>query len=100
MKIKLTNMLRGKERKNRYAKLNRGRWKRFIYIKDQLQGEKNRKGKQRNKCRKIYSRFKKLKIKIIKKRKEKKEDLKKGRRQKEKGKLHRTAKVQCRGRGL
>ena len=26
MKTKLTNMLRGKERKNRYAKLNRGRW--------------------------------------------------------------------------
>ena len=25
MKTKLTNMLRGKERKNRYAKLNRGR---------------------------------------------------------------------------
>ena len=25
MKIKLTNILRGKERKNRYAKLNRGR---------------------------------------------------------------------------
>ena len=25
MKVKLTNMLRGKERKNRYAKLNRGR---------------------------------------------------------------------------
>ena len=24
MKIKLTNMLRGKERKNRYARLNRG----------------------------------------------------------------------------
>ena len=23
-----------KERKNRYAKLNRGRWRRFIYIKD------------------------------------------------------------------
>ena len=37
----------------------------------------SRKGKPRNKCRKIYSRFKKLKIKIIKKRKEKKEDLKK-----------------------
>ena len=37
VKTKLTNMLRGKERKkikNRYAKLNRGRWKRFIYIKD------------------------------------------------------------------
>ena len=25
MKIKLANMLRGKERKNRYTKLNRGR---------------------------------------------------------------------------
>ena len=25
MKTKLTNMLRGKERKNRYAKLNRGK---------------------------------------------------------------------------
>ena len=25
MKTKLTNMLRGKERKNRYVKLNRGR---------------------------------------------------------------------------
>ena len=34
MKTKLTNMLRGKERKNRYAMLNRGRWWRFIYIKD------------------------------------------------------------------
>ena len=38
MKSKLTNMLRGKEEKkkgkNRYEKLNRGRWKRFIYIKD------------------------------------------------------------------
>ena len=43
-------MLRGKERKNRYAKLNRGR-QRFVYIK--LQGKKNnRKDKQRNKCRK------------------------------------------------
>ena len=37
MKIKLSNVLRGKERKerkNRYAKLNRGRSRRFIYIKD------------------------------------------------------------------
>ena len=37
MKIKLTNMLRGKDRKkrkNRYAKLNTGRKRRFIYIKD------------------------------------------------------------------
>ena len=30
MKIKLTNILRGKERKNRYAKLNRGR-QRYLY---------------------------------------------------------------------
>ena len=41
-------MLRGmeiKKRKKEYAKLKRGRG-RFIYIKDQLQGEKNsRKGK-------------------------------------------------------
>ena len=45
MKIKLTNMLvcwevcweerrKRKERMNRYAKLNRGRQRRFIYIKD------------------------------------------------------------------
>ena len=37
MKTKLINMLRGKirkKRKNRYAKLNRGRWRRFIYIKE------------------------------------------------------------------
>ena len=35
----------------RYAKLNKGRWRRFLYNK--LQGEKNSgKGKQRNKCRK------------------------------------------------
>ena len=41
MKTKLTNMLRGKERKkrkNRHAKLNRGRERRFIYVKE-LQGE-------------------------------------------------------------
>ena len=37
MRTKLTNMLRGKERKkikNRYTKLNRDRLRRFIYIKD------------------------------------------------------------------
>ena len=45
---------------------------------------------------KIYNRFKKLKVKIIKKRKVKKEN---GRRKK-KGKLHRTAKAQWRDRGL
>jgi len=51
MKTKLTNMLRGKARKNTYAKLNRGRWRSFIYFKDELQGKRNSKeGKQRNKC--------------------------------------------------
>ena len=38
MKTKLTNMLTGKQRKkrkkNRYANLNRGRQRRFIYVKD------------------------------------------------------------------
>ena len=33
-------MLRGKERKNRQAKLNRGRWRRFIYIKDNCKGKR------------------------------------------------------------
>ena len=65
MKIKLSNVLRGKERK-----------------------------KQRNKCRKNNIMFKKLKIRIIKKRKEKKQ------KKKEKGKLHRTAKAQHRGRSV
>jgi len=55
VKTKLTSMLRGKERKQaRYAKLNRGRRRRFIYIKVQLQGEKSsRKGKQRINVEKI-----------------------------------------------
>ena len=64
---KLTNMLRLKERKkrkDRHAKLNRGRWRRFIYIKDK--GEKNsRKSKQRINVEKIIG----LKIKIKKKKK-------------------------------
>ena len=52
----------------------------FIYIKDYLQGEKNsRKSNQRNKCIKNIIGFKKLKIKIIKKRK------KNGRRKKKAG---------------
>ena len=40
MKTKLTNMLRGKERKNRYTKLNRGRWRRFVYIKINCNGRR------------------------------------------------------------
>ena len=42
---------------------------------------------------KKYNSFKKLKVKVIKKRKEKE-------RKRRKGKLYRTAKAQCRGRGL
>ena len=40
MKTKVTNVLRGKERKNRYAKLNRGRLRRFIYIKINCKGKR------------------------------------------------------------
>ena len=70
----------------------------FIYIKDYLQGEKNsRKSNQRNKCIKNIIGFKKLKIKIIKKRKKMEEERK---RQGWGGELNRTAKAQCRGRGL
>ena len=50
-------------------------------------GKNSRKGKQRNKCRENIMGFKKLKIEI-----------QKGEKRKEK--LHRTAKPQCRGRGL
>jgi len=57
-----------------------------------MQGEKNnRKGKQRDKCRKNKIGLKELKIKTIKN--------KKGRRKKKK-KLHRTVEAQRRGRGL
>jgi len=63
------------KKKNRYAKLNRGRWRRFIYIKDVLQEEKNsRKSKQRNKCRKNNYRFKKLEIKKEKKKRKKEKE--------------------------
>ena len=58
-------MLRGKERKKRknsYADLNRGKWIRFIHIKDQQQGEKNS-GKPNNGINvEKYNRFKKLKL--------------------------------------
>ena len=43
MQIKLTNMMREKERKkrkSRYAKLNRRRWRRFIYIKINCKGKR------------------------------------------------------------
>ena len=61
--------------------------------------EKNsRKGNQRNKCRKNIIGLKKLKVRIIKNRKDK--GKKEEERKKRKGKLHRTAKAQRRGRGL
>ena len=87
MKIKVTNMLIGKEtneRKNRYAKLNRGRKRRFVSIKKLTARGKEEQEKQRNKCRKNNNRLKKLKLKE----------------KKRKGILHRTAKAQWRGRCL
>ena len=33
-------MLRGKRRKTRYAKLNRDRWTRFIYIEVNIKGKR------------------------------------------------------------
>ena len=59
-------MLIGKEtneRKNRYAKLNRGRKRRFVSIKKLTARGKEEQEKQRNKCRKNNNRFKKLALK-------------------------------------
>jgi len=84
MKTKLTNMLGRKEwkkRKNRYSKLNRGRWRRFIYIKINCKGKRTVRKTNKEINIEKYNRFKKLKIKIIKKRK-----VKKNGRRKKKGK--------------
>ena len=51
-----------------------------------------------NECRKSIIGFKKLKVKIIKKKKKNKHRRRK--KKGKKGKLHRTAKVQHRGKGL
>ena len=70
MKRKLTSMLRGKERKkrkNRYLKLNRSRWRRFIYIKDKRTVGKANKGLN---VEKNVLGLKVLKIKSVKDRKE------------------------------
>ena len=40
MKTKVTNMLRGKERKNRYAKLNRNRWEDVYTLKVNCMGKR------------------------------------------------------------
>ena len=78
MKARLINTLTGKEKKkrnNRYAKLNSGRWRRSIYIKDYLQGEK-RVGKA-NKGINVETYIRFLKVKNWNYKKEK--SLKKGR---------------------
>ena len=66
MKTKLTNMLRGKKRKNEQIFKVKKRQMKKIYMHQRLTaGEKNsRKDKQRNKCRKKYNRFKNKKIKL------------------------------------
>ena len=101
MNIKLTNILKrknSKERKHRYAKLKEADKDLYMlkinckgmynknHKKKKLQGEENsRRSKQRHKCRANNNRFKKLKL-----------ETEKG----IKGKPHRTAKAQPRGRGL
>ena len=64
--------------------------------------KKSRKGKQRNKCRENIIGFKRLKteIKKEKRKKRKKKEKERKKKKKEKRNLHRTAKAQCRGRGL
>jgi len=86
MKIKLKNMLRGKERKNRYANLNRDK-EDLCTLKINCKGKRTVR-KQTKEYRKNNNRFKKFKFK------------KKERGKKKKGKLHRAAKAQHRGRGL
>ena len=78
-------MLRGKERKNRYTNLNRDK-EDLCTLKINCKGKRTVR-KQTKEYRKNNNRFKKLKFK-------KKE------RGKKKGKLHRAAKAQHRGRGL
>ena len=73
MKTKLTNMLRGKERRTRkkeqICKVKQ-RQKKNIHILYRLTKEK----KAKKYMQKKYNRFKNLKVKIIKKRKEKKKE--------------------------
>ena len=99
MKTKLTNMLRGKERKKRkngYAKLIEVDEEDLYTLKINYKEKRNsRKSKQRNKFRTNIISLKNLKLKIVKKRKEKEK-----RGKKKRGKLHTTAKGQRRGRGL
>ena len=65
--MKITNIWREKERKNRYAEFDRGRKIRYIYIKDYLQSEKN--SRERKKGINVGKIIIGLKIKIKKKKK-------------------------------
>jgi len=54
MKTKLTSMLKGKERKerkNRYAKLNKGRWRRHTHYRLPARGKDQYERQTKNKCR-------------------------------------------------
>jgi len=72
MKTKLTNILRGKERKKEridMQSLIEVDEENLCTLKFNYKGKENRKGKQRNECRKKYNRLKKLKYKKWKKKK-------------------------------
>ena len=88
-KTKLTNMLTGKERekrKNRYAKLIELDKEYLSTLEINCKKRTVEKANKEINVEKIIMSLKKVKLK------------RKGK--KEKGKLHRTAKVQCRGRSL
>ena len=90
-------MLRGKERKKKYAKLNRGREEDLYTLKINFKGKRTvGKAKKGLSVEKIIIDLKVLKIKSIKNRKKKREEKK----EENNGKFHRTAKAQHRGRGL
>ena len=101
MKTKITNMLKGKERNNWYGKLNRGRWRRFIY-KINCKGKRTvGKANKEITVGKNVIGLKKLKLqKRQKKKKWKKREKRKEKKKQKRGKLHRTAKAQHEDRGL
>ena len=88
-------MLRGRKERKKKEQIYKVKQRQMkIYIHERLtaRGKQQQEKQTKKKCRKNY-RFKKLEIKIIKKQRKKENRT-------EKGKLHRTAKAQCRGRGL
>ena len=93
-------MLRGEERKNRYAKLNWGRWRSLYTLRINCKGKRIVGKEYKGISVEKYNRLKKLQIKTIKKRKENK-IWKKNKKRGKKRLLHRTAETQIdRGRGL